>query len=702
MSVSGVSGSGSIEGPQSAPEDAPAAPQAAPPFAAASGGRMSVLARIGASATNAPIDARRGVESAGRAAEVAKVGEKKSTGDDDYDYVIVGSGAGGAPLAAELAKKGYKVCVLEAGGSGQSATTAVPALHAKASEDPSVSMDYWVRHYTSLEADRRDPNWNEREGGILYPRGWGIGGSTNVNAMITVAPHASDFDNIAKATGDESWSSENMAKYLTKLERNEYQPFLDAAYKVADSLHLDGVKKFIIEKSAHGFDGWLETTRPDPALIAKFATDPMVRAQVLAAAEEAITTSRSPEEFVRRLASVFDPNLRGQSAKEGLTFTPLAVGADGKRSGPRDYLLKVKEHYPDRITIKTGALADKVVFDGDRAIGVEYMEGQGLYGTAGGDPKKVTVHAKREVILAAGAFNTPQILMLSGIGPKEELEKFGIPVRKDRPGVGRNLQDRYEVSVVERMKHPFDLYKEAKFAAAESDPAYREWMSGKGPYTTNGSVIALVKKSDPSLKEPDLFIFGVPGDFRGYYKGYSADATAHDDRFSWVILKAHTENKAGTVELRSADPREKPAINFRYFNDGKDADGKDMKAVVKGVEIVRDMERRAGDAIAEELLPGPATDTPEELEDFVKNGAWGHHACGTAKMGPASDPMAVVDSDFRVHGTRGLRVVDASVFPEIPGFFIVTPTYMISEKAADVIAADAKKADKERAAAERP
>jgi choline dehydrogenase len=515
--------------------------------------------------------------------------------------------------------------------------------------------------------------------------------------MITVAPHPSDFDNIARATGDASWSSENMAKYLERLEHNEYQPFLDTVYKIADGLHLDGVKKLIIEKSAHGFDGWLETTRPDPALIAKFATDPMVRAQVMAAAEEAVRTSRSPAEFVSRLTSAFDPNLRGQATREGLTFTPLAVGADGKRSGPKDYLLDVQRRYPDRVTIKTGALADRVLFDGDRATGVEFMQGEGLYGNDAGDPKKVSVHAKREVILSAGAFNTPQLLMLSGIGPREELEKNGIPVRKDLQGVGKNLQDRYEVSVVDRMKHPFDLYKEAKFAADESDPAYREWMTGKGPYTTNGSVIALVKKSDPALAEPDLYIFGVPGDFRGYYKNYAADAVAHDDRFSWVILKAHTENKAGSVELRSANPREKPNINFRYFNDGKDDGGKDMKAVEKGIEIVREMERREGDAIAEELLPGPAADTPEEIRQFVKDGAWGHHACGTAKMGPASDPMAVVDSNFRVHGTKGLRVVDASVFPEIPGFFIVTPTYMISEKAADAIIADARKADAQRA-----
>ena len=161
------------------------------------------------------------------------------------------------------------------------------------------------------------------------------------------------------------------------------------------------------------------------------------------------------------------------------------------------------------------------------------------------------------------------------------------------------------------------------------------------------------------------------------------------NRFTWAILKAHTLNTAGTVMLRSDDPRDVPHVNFRYFEEGNDASGDDLEAVVEGVEFVRRMMRRASEVVEKELVPGENVSTREQIREFVRNEAWGHHASCTCKMGPNDDEMAVVDSNFRVHGTTNLRVVDASVFPRIPGFFIVTSVYMISEKASDVILADA-------------
>jgi choline dehydrogenase len=143
------------------------------------------------------------------------------------------------------------------------------------------------------------------------------------------------------------------------------------------------------------------------------------------------------------------------------------------------------------------------------------------------------------------------------------------------------------------------------------------------------------------------------------------------------------------VTLRTADPRDPPNVNFRYFEEGNDATGEDLAAVAAGVEYIRRITRKIGPRVRREVFPGPDVRTPAEVEEFVRANAWGHHACGSCKMGPATDPLAVVDSRFRVHGTKGLRVVDASVFPAIPGFFIVTPIYMISEKATDVLLADA-------------
>jgi choline dehydrogenase-like flavoprotein len=202
-------------------------------------------------------------------------------------------------------------------------------------------------------------------------------------------------------------------------------------------------------------------------------------------------------------------------------------------------------------------------------------------------------------------------------------------------------------------------------------------------------VIAIVTRSADAQLDPDLFLFGLAGRFAGYYPGYSRDVTGDRRFFTWAILKAHTNNTAGRVALRTPDPRDPPDVNFRYFEEGNDPTGEDLAAVVTGVEYVRRITRKIGPRVKREVLPGPDVRSRAQIEEFVQTHAWGHHACGSCKMGPATDRMAVVDSRFRVHGTKGLRVVDASVFPRIPGFFIVTPIYMISEKATDVMLADA-------------
>jgi choline dehydrogenase len=283
--------------------------------------------------------------------------------------------------------------------------------------------------------------------------------------------------------------------------------------------------------------------------------------------------------------------------------------------------------------------------------------------------------------------------MLSGIGPEEELTKHGIPVRVNLPGVGRNLQDRYEVGVVSELKSEFEILGNASFRPdTPNDPALQEWWERRtGLYTSNGTVLGIIKRSKPERSEPDLFIFGLPGYFKGYFPGYSNYVEARKTRFTWAILKAHTQNTAGFVKLRSSDPRDTPEINFKYFDEGNDSSGEDLDSVVEGVKFVRRMSQRLHLLGKHELLPGPALSSDEQLRNFIKDEAWGHHACGTCKIGPVDDPMSVLDSRFRVRGTHRLRVVDASVFPHIPGFFIVTPTYMVSEKASDVILEDARR-----------
>ncbi len=376
----------------------------------------------------------------------------------------------------------------------------------------------------------------------------------------------------------------------------------------------------------------------------------------------------------------------------GVRYTPLTT-RNHARMGARERVLETARQYPDRLRVELHALVTRVILDAqNRATGVEYLKGERLY-RAHGQPSAAPgvlsqAQATREVILCGGAFNTPQLLMLSGIGPRAVLEPLGIQVRVELPGVGKNLQDRYEVGVVNRMS--FDSWNILEGVTfSHGDPAYQEWARRhEGLYTSNGAVLAAILKSLPERPLPDLFCFALLGLFGGYFPGYSAAEVTKPNYLTWAILKAHTQNRAGEVVLRSADPLDTPLINFHYFDEGSDTAGEDLQSVVEGIRFVRELtaKLKAQGLIAEEEQPGEALQTDDELRDFVRNTAWGHHASCTCPIGPR-DSGGVLTSDFRVHGTERLRVVDASVFPRIPGFFIASAVYMVAEKAADVILA---------------
>ena len=223
------------------------------------------------------------------------------------------------------------------------------------------------------------------------------------------------------------------------------------------------------------------------------------------------------------------------------------------------------------------------------------------------------------------------------------------------------------------------------------DRLYREWRERReGMYISNGAAIALARRSAPDKPDPDLFLMALLARFSGYYPGYSREIVEHHDYLTWAILKAHTANRAGGVKLRSADPRDTPEVNFRYFDEGDDARrGRSARGRLRhpaGAAARRGLNR--GGLIAEEELPGALRQTDAELAECVCDNAWGHHASGTCAIGPR-ERNGVLAPDLTVHGTRGLRVVDASVFPRIPGFFIASAVYMVAEKAADVILSEA-------------
>ncbi len=662
------------------------------------------------------------------------------TDGPSYDYIVVGSGAGGGPVASALASAGFQVLLLEAGSDrGSELVYQVPVFHGLSTEDETMRWDYFVQHYEDPARQHADSKYSAAHGGILYPRAGTLGGCTAHNAMITVYPHNSDWDSIAEATGDKSWRASEMRRYFERLERCDY--LLEPGKYPTNfwrKLALFILRGFGAASKAnpsrHGFGGWLHTNLADPLLVIHDQElVGIIEAAAKAAGALAVFGAKGilnklrllwqsiwrGQDAYERAKSLVDPNDWRNVARssEGIALIPLAT-RHGQRNGTRENILAAQQAgHP--LTVELEALATRVLFDdGNIAIGVEYTKGRSLYradprsvpaGAAAPAGEKRVAYARCEVILAAGSFNTPQLLMLSGIGPTEELQRHGITPRVSLPGVGRNLQDRYEVAVISDLKKDFQILAEATFDPVKGDQLLDEWKTSKrGLYTSNGAILGIIMRSKPERKEPDLFVFGLPGFFKGYFPGYSkaffaddepttvaADKGEHLDetkkcRFTWAVLKAHTNNTAGFVRLRSADPRDTPEINFKYFDEGNDSAKEDLDSVVEGVNFVRRMSEHTEMFTKSELLPGKDLSSPDALRTFIKDEAWGHHACGTCKMGPASDPMAVVDSAFRVHKTQRLRVVDASIFPRIPGFFIVTPIYMISEKAADVILADAK------------
>jgi choline dehydrogenase len=213
------------------------------------------------------------------------------------------------------------------------------------------------------------------------------------------------------------------------------------------------------------------------------------------------------------------------------------------------------------------------------------------------------------------------------------------------------LQDRYEVGVIAEFEKPFTLLEGgATFAPPKDteppDPFFTMWESGKGIYTTNGALLGILMRSSPDLKEPDLYIFALPGYFKGYKPGYSELFERLRTRFTWVVLKAYTKNHAGRVTLQSDDPRKWPMIDFHYFSEGNDTKGKDLDAMVAGVGFVREMNKYVGRHC--ELVPGSDYRDEKKLRQFIQDEAWGHHASCTCRIGADDDPMAVLDSRFRV------------------------------------------------------
>jgi choline dehydrogenase len=514
--------------------------------------------------------------------------------------------------------------------------------------------------------------------GTLYPRTGTLGGCTAHNALIAVYPSQSDFDNVAAVTGDSSWSASNMRKYYEKLENNHYL--------------LPGAE-------GHGYDGWLGTSYAPIDIV---TDDPQLLSLVGGAAFALGNATDAIVNLGTLVAGDANADSKARDQSPALYQIPLST-TDGKRTGSREFVLQVRDakfangtkQYP--LDVRLNCHVTKVTFDQDvtppRATGVEFLDGQYLYKAspkskgAAGTPGSAT--ASREVIVAGGTYNSPQLLKLSGVGPSAELKKFDIPVIVDLPGVGTNLQDHYEINVQGKVPSNFSALTGCTWTGDSADACLTRFnnpvLGNRGTYASPGLGATMFYKSSASENgDYDVFAFGGPVNFRGYFPGYSYNATSEHDTFTWAILKSHPRNTAGTVELQSADPLDVPAITYNYFDTGVGDYNKDLTALTEAVALARDSFKRQVVPVTE-VLPGADVKTDEEVANYAKNTAWGHHASSTCPIGADDDKMAVLDSNFNVRGTAGLRVVDASVFPRIPGTFTAVSTYMAAEKAADVI-----------------
>jgi choline dehydrogenase-like flavoprotein len=451
-----------------------------------------------------------------------------------FDYIVVGSGAGGGPLAARLAEGGKRVLLLEAGfdpakpdaaarvpgpidapdvptAADDRAVYRVPALHGAATEDARMNWAFSVRHYADLARQSADQKYDARhdpsasggtaQGGILYPRSSALGGCTAHNAMIIVKPNDADWNRIAALTGDPGWRAENMQGYFTRIEKCLYYEQYNGVLRRVVFLYRLAMKvlgfihpRWQLDRGGHGRNGWQPTSFIDPLLVWRIARGDRGFLNLLLGVIRFLALQPGRLRLLLRsalrlqLVQSLDPNFGDarQGASGQLAFIP--IGTDGRqRIGLRERLLQVARRWPQRLVMCGGSLVTRVLFRDEsgvpRAHGVAVVQGQDLYQVDAPDAP-VPAHgppihyfARQEIVLAGGAFNTPQLLMLSGIGDSAQLARHGIEGLRDAegglvapvidlPGVGANLQDRYEVAVVNHTREPFATLRGVTF-----DPA---------------------------------------------------------------------------------------------------------------------------------------------------------------------------------------------------------------------------------------
>lgn len=529
----------------------------------------------------------------------------------EFDYIVVGAGSAGCVLANRLTADGnHSVLLLEAGPEDTHLSIHVPLGYGKLFKEKAVNWMYQTEPEPGLDGRT-----------IFQPRGKVLGGSSSINGLLYLRGQHQDYDRW-RQRGNAGWGYDDVLPYFKKAEDQQR-----------------GGNEF------HGVGGPLPVSDWRQG-------DPLSEAFVVAAAEAGIPTN---------------PDFNG-ATQEGAGFFQTTTRRGRRASTAYSYLRPAERR--SNLHIETEALAQRILFDGRRAVGVEYRQGVEVK----------TARARKEILVSSGAYNSPQLLQLSGVGPADLLRKYGIDVVLDMQGVGNDLQDHLQVRVVMRCAQKITLNDIVNHPVRRVLAGARYAAFRTGPLTIAAGTSGAFFKTNPRLATPDIQVHFLP---------FSTDKMGEKlhpfSGFTASVCQVRPESR-GTLRIKSADPAVPPEIRINYL-----ATETDRTANVEGLKILRRILHAPAlkPFVIEEVDPGSKVASDEELLNYCRQrGSTIYHPTSTCRMG--NDPLAVVDQRLRVRGIEGLRVVDGSIMPDLVSGNTNAPIIMIAEKASDMILEDAR------------